>query len=68
MNSSSLLGLYDSWFQEWGYHTDSWPVDPLLLAFCMVLRSGKTKGETKMAPSELVRQINGTLAEGISPT
>ena len=28
-------------------------MDPLLLGSCMLLRSGKTKGETKMPPSEL---------------
>ena len=61
--TSSLLGLYDSWCQEWDYYTESWPVDPLLLGSCMLLRSGKTKGESEMPPSELSKFMELWLEE-----
>ena len=38
-------------------------MDPLLLGSCMLLRSGKTKGETEMSPSELSKFMELWLEE-----
>ena len=38
-------------------------MDPLLLGSCMLLRSGKTKGETEMPPSELSKFMELWLEE-----
>ena len=63
VNLSSLLSLYNTWCQEWNYHTKNWPVDPLLLGSCMLLHSGKTKEETEMLLSELSKFMERWLEE-----
>ena len=48
-NQQFLRSLLGPLWQEWDYYTESWPVDPLLLALrlgsCMLLHSGKVKGK-----------------------